>query len=206
MKNIICGLLLTAFANPVLADGDFNFYFTQIELAEDLDPNDITGPSIGVRTWIGQDRPMLTLEYQDARPDVERFGVQFENEIRSYRTGIGYRFVDGPSGSFWARAEYINYKFTEENVFTTISATDTQDGYGLHLGGRLISNALSVYLEGGYVHLSDLIGYEGTVGVNYQPSNVGGFLEFRKSRLETDGPTNIDINLNDIRVGLRVTF
>ncbi len=164
----------------------------------------IDGNGGGMDFWMGNGIGLFTAEIQSNSMDGTVQGAKVEADARVLRAGMGYRFLFEPTRQFWMRAEYINFNGDIE-VQGLGSADDTQNGYAIHAGGLIGTGMFRGYAEIGHADLSDIDGFEYTVGINVQPGIVGGFIEYRQSRLETDD-FDIDETFSDFRVGVRVSF
>lgn len=171
-------------------------------LAYSLDPpdEDIRGDGAGARIWVGPTRGLFTIEYQYAEPDDTIDGLPYEYEVSDLRTGLGWRVVRGRLGSAWVRGEWISLEVDPEG-----GDGDDQNGCGIHTGGEIFAGPVGFHGEVGYLNTEDTDGLEWRVGVAYQPSLLGIFAEYRRTDLDIDD-TDIDVTLDDIRAGLRVSF
>lgn len=210
MKKTICGLALGACTTLAQAQSlptssvDLYYAHTQ-EKVEDT-AGHLIGPGLGFRATLGVSQPMLNLSYEVLRPKGQLGGIDYEDDIRNLRAGAGYRFVQRQDATLWARVEYVKYDITSTDTTFGVSGENTTDGWGAHLGGAFEgANHLGVYLEGGWLELSDASGYEATLGMRYQPDVLGTFIELRRSSLNSD-PGNVETALNQARIGLRVAF
>jgi hypothetical protein len=140
----------------------------------------------------------------------QNFFLEGEYQANSYdhgldldqlRLGGGWQ-VPMATGSFAVYGEYITAKIEDDN-FTYFDG----DGFGVH--ARLafpIARNVQIYGQAGYVSLDDHGTYEGAeflVGGSVDITrNIGAFIDYRHSDLKGD----IDYELGDVRVGVRVLF
>lgn len=200
---LIAGLLLS---QGLLAAPESNsiskldLFYAHSTLSVDGTPGSVKGSGYGARAWIGRSWPIVTAEYSKSDIDGDINGAAQEGDIETLRAGVGLRLIETPTASFWARAEYL----TLDIGLNGVSADD--DGFGFHLGGRAGNGELEGYGEVGAIEASDASGFEGRVGVGYQPANWGLFLEYRLAKLELDDSSNTEIKLGDGRLGVRWAF
>lgn len=171
-------------------------------LAYSLDPpdEDVRGDGAGARIWVGPTAGLFTIEYRYAEPDDTIDAVPYHYEASDFRSGLGWRVVRGRLGSAWLRGEWIHLYVNPED-----GDGDDQDGCGIHTGGEIFAGPVGFHGEVGYLSTEDADGIEWRIGVAYQPSLLGIFAEYRRTDLDIDD-TDVDVALDDIRAGLRVSF
>lgn len=135
-------------------------------------------------------------------------GTRVDVEIESYRGGLGLYFADSP---FYVLGEYIGYETQfstkgSENNEESIGEDADGSGYGAHAGiDGQFGGGLGLHAQAGYVDIGDAgDGFEFLVGAGFSfTPGLGVFADYRRTELE-DG--NVDSTLEDIRVGLRLSF
>lgn len=204
-------LLLLAFpalaAQPEKASGSYvDLYYSNLEytLSDDADSIGGDGDGGGIRFWLGNGIGLFTAEAQSNKLEGNIEGTSISADLRQLRAGLGYRLLNEPQRGAWLRAEYINLD-TDLAVEGLGSANGETDGFGVHFGGHFGSGIFHGYGEIGVVDLDDEDGIEYRVGLSVQPSNIGGFIEYRKANLEVDD-FDLDEDFEDLRIGLRLAF
>lgn len=213
MKKMLCAVPMLALAAPAFATADdftagsyVDAYYSHLKIKMS-DVGHTDGDGGGLRFWMGNGVGVFTAEAQTAKTNGDVQGVDLDIDVDDLRVGLGGRLINRPDAGVWARAEYIRAKADADASFggVTGSASDTQEGYGLHFGGMFGRGPFRGYAEVGYLHLEDLRGGEYAVGVNVQPGLIGGFAEFRYTDLDVTH-SDVSEHYSNIRVGVRVGF
>lgn len=188
------------------AGSRLDVYYSSMDLEVEYqgDSASIDGDGVGMALWMGNGWGLFTAEFQSNSLDGGVAGFDVDADARNWRVGMGAQFLNTPTGGMWLRGEYIDFNGDLE-IEDIGEADDSQTGFGIHAGGRLGRGDLNAYAEFGLIELDDLDGVEYKVGVNFQPSLVGAFIEYRMTDLETDN-VGIDEEWEDIRIGVRVAF
>lgn len=193
-RACIAALAAFGFATPALA-AQGNNYVDGYGFLSDIDlggPNDDDGVGMGVKGGFQvADKVYLTGEFQTVEYD------DLNEDLDQIRLGAGFGPGMGPnSEGIYGRVEYVDVDLG----FFDDSGVGGAVGYGLPL-----SPEFRLHGEVGYLYLDDLDGPELLIGGTYRiAQNFGVFADYRASFLEADGGGDIDIN--DLRVGVRFTF
>lgn len=216
MKKIYAALMLLA-TGPALAvdsptaGSHIDGYYSNLELklkADGLGSETIDGDGGGLRMWMGNGWGVFTADVQTDNLSKTVDGLKVKIDADIYRVGMGARLIRRQEGEAWIRAEYVRANLDGNASFEGSdlgSASDEQEGYGIHAGGMLNHGIFHGYAEIGRIELEDLDGMEYTVGINIQPGMVGGFVEYRFTDLELDD-FDADEEYTDIRAGVRIGF
>ncbi|TDU31293.1 hypothetical protein DFR24_0657 [Panacagrimonas perspica] len=183
---------------------DLYFSSLDFEVESGGDKASIDGGGGGLAFWLGNEIGLFTGEIQSNKLDGNIGGFDADADTRSFRVGLGYRFLNERNAGAWLRAEYVNFDADLE-IDDVDGGSDEQDGFGIHAGGMIGTGMFRGYAEIGRVDLDDLDGMEYKVGVSIQPGMVGGFIEYRVTDLELDH-VDADEKLEDLRIGLRMGF
>ena len=167
--------------------------WTQLKVdAGDGADGDVDGDGWGVKGLLKlTDQVAFNGEYQ--RSDYDG-----PSKLDSYRLGAGYYWR-----YFGVAAEYINLNIDSGDI------EGTADGVGLFARTSWLATSGVAFTGGvGYVRLSDggetLDGVEFNAGLDFRiTSNLGLFADYRSTQLKESG---VDIDLNDVRVGVRFVF
>ena len=192
-RACIAALAACGFAAPALAVQGNN-YVDGYGFMSDIDfgPFDDDGVGMGVKgAFQVADKVYLTGEFQTVEYD------DLNEDFDQIRLGAGFGPGMGPSAEgIYGRVEYVNFD----------TGVDDEDGIGGAIGyGLPLSPAFRLHGEVGYLYLDDTDGPELLIGGTYRiAQNFGVFADYRASFLEADGGGDIDIN--DLRVGVRFTF
>lgn len=195
MRHLLLLLLLGPLAAHAESRGNLDLYFIPSAKLDVEIPGfgsaDDDGDGFGVRgSGALSDNAVLTGEYQSASYDDS------DLDIDQLRLGVGLTAADSGSGLF---VEYVDVDFDG----------DEADGFGIH--GRLASKAsdvVSVYGQVGYLSVKDDFekntGLEFSVGATFWINDTAGvFGDFRQSNLEGED-SEIELELTDLRVGIRI--
>lgn len=196
MKKIIFGaaLTLTPFA-AALAHGNSyidGYYIpsADIELKQGPFRGDDSGDGFGVKGRAAfADTLFFSGEYQSVNFDDS------DSDLDQVRAGLGFK---GES-PFFGRVEYVN--------FDTNDGDDSkQDGFGIHGGIQAeLTPSFGITGELGYIDVDDFDGLEYLIGADLKFNPVlGAFIDYRVTNL--DGDNDLQLDLNDLRVGLRFDF
>lgn len=201
MRTAIALVLLAA-SGAVSAKGfttgsHVDAYYSDADLKVD-GPGDADGDGGGLSLWMGNGVGLFTVELQKNKLDVDH--VDADIDARQYRLGLGYRFINEPAVGAWLRVEYARLETDLDP-----GDSDDQDGYGAHFGAMIGSHMFNGYAEIGLIELEDTDGLEYRVGVAFQPSMFGGFVEYRATNLELDADGS-DFDIQDLRVGVRFAY
>lgn len=213
MKRIACAavILCTAQAASAAPEKDpvgnhMDLYFSSLDFEVEAggDKGSIDGGGGGLSFWLGNKIGLFTGEIQSNKLEDDIGGVEIDANLRTFRVGLGYRFVNESNAGAWLRAEYVNFDGDIE-IDDLGEGSDEQDGFGIHAGGMIGTGMFRGYAEIGRVDLDDLDGMEYKVGLNIQPGPIGGFIEYRVTDLELDD-SDVDEKLEDLRIGVRIGF
>ena len=130
-----------------------------------------------------------TVEYDDTNVDLDQI-----------RLGAGFGPGMSPNNQgLYGRVEYVNFEFDPGKDDDGVAGAI---GYGLPLNPQF-----RVHGEVGYLYMDDADGPELLIGATYRiAQNFGVFADYRISFLEFDGPGNGDVDVSDLRAGVRFTF
>lgn len=199
-------LAMAAFQAGAAGQGSaVDAYYSNLTLSIDGIDDELRGNGGGVRLWFGQKAPFLSAEYQYSQADGRSLGSDVDAKVQNWRAGLGWRVLNTRPGALWLRGEYLAFDGEVESSGLGIADDETQEGFGVHLGGQVAAGPVRFFTEVGYLDVDDADGLEWRAGVGYQPSMVGVFAEFRRSDLEIDD-TDDDLTYEDARVGVRVAF
>ncbi|SHG60797.1 Outer membrane protein beta-barrel domain-containing protein [Hydrocarboniphaga daqingensis] len=196
-------LLLAALVMPTAAFANEGahvdaYYIPSSTLDVDLGggfSDDDDGDGFGIKGFVPLGRPnnfFLNGEYQTTSFD------DFDVDLDQLRLGAGWQ-IPLATGSLALYGEYVNW---------TIDDVDFDaDGFGAH--ARLtfpVSRGVNLFGQVGYLSLDDESSYDGLellvgASVDLTP-NIGAFIDYRNTDLDGD----IDYQLSDLRIGVRVLF
>lgn len=200
-----CGTALAQ--SPPTTGSHVDAFYSNLDFEVDtqIGEGSIDGHGGGLDVWINNGGPgVFTAEYQANDLDGTVQGTEVDADTRMLRTGLGAVFYNTSDFQTWIRAEYVDFD-GDADAQGIGSADDRQRGWAAHLGGQAINGSFRSYAEIGYADLDEVDGIEYTIGLNYQPGTIGGFVEFRQSRFEIDD-VDIDVTLSDVRAGVRLSF
>lgn len=200
-------------ANPSYLD----LYYVGVAELEVGDFEFDDGDGFGVKGRFRLGNPLfLSAEYQNSEYDpfdVDNDGLlggsttRYETELETFRAGLGVHLAETP---FFVMGEYIGL---ESELSTTGSEGDEEtigddydeSGFGAHAGidGRF-GQVLGLHAQIGYVDVGDSgDGLEYLAGLSFAfTPGIGVFADYRHTDLEED----VDTQLSDARVGLRISF
>ena len=217
MKAYFVAAAALAMSAPALAaehptaGSHIDVYYSNLDVevdVEGLGEDSVDGDGGGLRLWIGNNIGLFTVDVQANKLDGNVEGIELDGDCDVVRVGVGGRFINRPDAGLWLRAEYVRAQIDGSASFggdDLGSASDKQEGFGIHAGGLIGHGMFKGYAEIGRLELEDLDGMEYTVGLNVQPGMIGGFVEYRYTDLELDD-FDIDETYSDIRLGVRVGF
>lgn len=195
-RACIAALAACGFAAPAMAAPGNNF-IDGYGLFSDIDPEGAgsdDGIGAGVKGGFQvADQIFLTGEFQTVEYDDSNV------DLDQIRLGAGFGPGMGPNAEgLYGRVEYVNVDFSPGGDDDGVAGAI---GYGLPLNQQF-----RVHGEVGYVYLDDSDGPELLLGATYRlAQNLGVFADYRMSFLNFDGPGG-DLDLSDLRVGVRFTF
>jgi hypothetical protein len=178
---------------PQYGDNNLDLYYVP-SANIDFDPGEDDGDGFGGKAAFRVGRDVyLTGEYQRNTYDNE------DRDLDQFRIGAAFGSGAGNGEGLYARVDYVNYD---------LELADEQDGIGGHVGFALpLSSTFRLFGEVGYLGLDDFSGPEFVGGAVLQVApNIGIYGDYRATRLEADDNDNVDIDLDDVRVGVRFTF
>jgi hypothetical protein len=196
-RACVAALAACGFAAPALAVQGNNYvdgygFFSDVDLEFGPFNDSDDGVGMGVKgAFQVADKVYLTGEFQTVEYD------DFNRDLDQIRLGAGFGPGMGPNAEgIYGRVEYVDVDFFGED----------DDGVGGSIGyGLPLSPEFRLHGEVGYLYLDDVDGPELLIGGTYRiAQNFGVFADYRASFLEADGGGDIDIN--DLRVGIRFTF
>lgn len=195
IRNTLATLALFPAAVMAAPSGYVDVYFVpsaKIETEAAGVSSDDSGDGIAIKTLMAFDQGFfINGEYQ--KNEYDETALEFEQ----FRAGLGL-YAPGEDLSPFGLVEYIR---------TDSSATGTsqsESGYGAHVGIRGESNSMGVTLQVGYVDLGDEDGPESLLEMDYQfTERVGAIIGYRVSKRERAAS---EVLLSDLRVGLSLYF
>lgn len=201
MKRVcIAALAACGFAAPALAAQGNNYvdgygFFSDIDIdGLGVDDSD-DGVGMGVKgAFQVSDQVYLTGEFQTVEYD------DFDEDFDQVRIGAGFGPGMGPNAEgLYGRVEYVDMDIG----FADDGGVGAWVGYGLPLNQQF-----RIHGEAGYLLLDDIDGPEILIGATYRiAQNFGVFADYRMSFLEADvGPGDVDVDVSDLRLGVRFTF
>lgn len=182
-----CTQLAQAETDPFVSMGLFFAPVSEVE----TDPGDsIDGSGFGARVEVGG-ALHIHGEYLQSSLDDPAGDVDFSDT----RLGMSYR-SHMENGYILASAEYVGLDF---------DANGDDQGIGVHLGaGFNATDSVALYGRAGMISLDDLDGPEIRFGVDAKlQEGTSVYGEYRTMMLSADGT---DVDVNDLRVGVRFSF
>jgi len=198
MKRVcIAALAACGVAGPAMAAPGNNFV-DGYALFSDIDPDGAgsdDGIGMGVKGGFQvADQIFLTGEFQTVEYDDTNV------DLDQIRLGAGFGPGMSPNAQgLYGRVEYVDVEFDPGSGDDGVAGSI---GYGLPLNAQF-----RVHGEVGYLYLDDADGPEILLGATYRiAQNFGVFADYRMSFLEFDGPGGGDVDISDLRAGVRFTF
>jgi putative ubiquitin-RnfH superfamily antitoxin RatB of RatAB toxin-antitoxin module len=182
-----CSQLALAETDPFVSMGLFFAPMSEVE----TDPGgSIDGSGFGARVEVGGALHVHG-EYLQSSLDDNAGDVDFSDT----RLGMSYR-SHMENGYILASAEYVGLDF---------DANGDDQGVGVHLGAGInAGDKVALYGRVGMLALDDLDGPEMRLGVDAKlQEGTSIYGEYRTAMLSSDGT---DVDVNDLRVGVRFSF
>lgn len=194
MRHYLIALGLLGSTQLALAETDpfvsLGLFFAPMSEVEDEVAGDVDGSGFGVRAEVGGALHVYG-EYLQSSLDDNAGDVDFTDS----RLGMAYR-SHMENGYILAAAEYVGLDF---------DGNGDDQGVGVHLGAGInASDKVALYGRVGMLALEDLDGPEMRLGVDatlQEGTSIYG--EYRTAMLSADGD---DVDVNDLRVGIRFSF
>lgn len=142
-------------------------------------------------------------EYQATTVD-DFSGSTVDVDVDQLRFGFGVHSQANDSNvRFYGEVEYVDLEV--EFASGGFNVAGDADGFGLRVGALFLGEGpFSGYGSIGYLDVDDTDGLEFLVGLAAEFSEgLGGFIDYRSNSFEADDG---EIELSDIRLGLRVLF
>lgn len=194
MRHYLIALGLLGSSQLALAETDpfvsLGLFFAPMSEVEDEVAGDVDGSGFGVRAEVGGALHVYG-EYLQSSLDDNAGDVDFTDS----RLGMAYRsHMD--SGYILAAAEYVGLDF---------DGNGDDQGVGVHLGAGInATDKVALYGRVGMLALEDLDGPEMRLGVDAKlQEGTSIYGEYRTAMLSADGD---DVDVNDLRVGIRFSF
>lgn len=196
MKMMLAGglMVFTPFAAMAAGVGNsVDAYYVSSGIEVDVPgfgSADDDGDGFGVKgKFAFADQAFIAAEYQ---------AVEYDNagDLDQIRAGVGMNSDASQQAVFYGLAEFINLD----------DGSEDESGFGLHAGGKYkINDMASLNARLGYVDIGDAgDGFEWLIGGAFKfTEQVAAFVDYRVTYLEK---SNVDTDLDDLRVGVRFMF
>ena len=194
MRHYLIALGLLGSSQLALAETDpfvsLGLFFAPMSEVEDEVAGDVDGSGFGVRAEVGG-----ALHVYGESPHSSLHDIACDVDSTESRLGMAYRsHMD--SGYILAAAEYVGLDF---------DGNGDDQGVGVHLGAGInATDKVALYGRVGMLALEDLDGPEMRLGVDAKlQEGTSIYGEYRTAMLSADGD---DVDVNDLRVGIRFSF
>ncbi len=182
---------ITAMAGGVGNNVDVYYVSSGLEVSvPGLGSGDDDGDGFGAKgRFAFSDNLFVSGEYQSVSYDDS------DIDYDQLRAGVGINSAVGSQAVFYGLAEYVNADLDDES----------ESGYGVHGGVHFaVTDTFSLNGRIGYIDLGDADGMEYLVGAAFKLTDAFGIVaDYRVTNLEED---NADLDIDDLRVGVRFTF
>lgn len=132
--------------------------------------------------------------------------VDADLDLLQVRTGLGYALKLG-NGELYGRADFTHYGYslTLTGPGGAVETSENDDGLGVHIGGALPLGAkCKLYLDAGYLDLSDSKGPEAQVSLRSPVGGVPMMVALRYTQLKSKKGPDTDTDVIDLRIGFAI--
>jgi hypothetical protein len=196
--------------------GDFGIYYSYANQKLEGEPSNPGGSGVGAEAqWNLPYNLFVNGLYQYNNEYAEPVGIYagLRQKTDQVRAGGGIQFpMPNSPLTLYGRVDYVHYGF-EYSSGGVIYPRDNNDGMGYSAGFKTLAGPVALYLEGGYIDLSDSHGQEAAGGLSFPLGNgrvyrspLEFFVEYRWTHLDAVNGGNYSDIYYDYRAGLRMPF